>query len=373
MPAINFKLFINNHEADQDRLDKIEEIVVEQEVDKVWEARINMPLCVDERGMWSDQDEEMIEAFTRVRVEVEVGQGSSPLIDGPVVGYNNAKSAAPGESSVTVNVHDDSVYLNRQAQIERFNDKSDDQIARELFQKVDTIKTNVQVDPTPPPAEELRSDLVQRGTAIQILRQLARCQGMHVYVLPGANAGESIGCFKSFSTTLSDLPAMILLGKDQNITSFNLSNNGQGATQAQAFSLNISDGGLVSGNSSFRNLEFLGPKTATEEENAATAVERTDRCQRVSAERQANICTARNAYTLQATGEVLENCYTGVLRPYEVVQVRAVNSREAGNYLIKKVTHTLTRSSYRQSFTLISNALSEDSPTGVSAVVGSIV
>jgi hypothetical protein len=269
-------------------------------------------------------------------------------------------------------VQDDSVYLNRNAAIEEFEDKSDHEIAEELFNTANEI-TETDIEETPPPAGEIPSSLIQRQTAMTLLRRLARCQGMHAYVLPGENPGETIGCFKSFTTETSDLPDMILLGEEQNITSFNLSNNGQGATQAQAFSLNISDRGSVSGTSSFQNLELLGPQVSTEENQAATSIERPGMCRRVSAERRAQVRTERDSYTVQATGEILENCYAGVLRPYLIVQVRAVNGRESGNYLIKKVTHNLTQSYYRQSFTLISNALSEGAETGVSDLVGSIV
>ena len=380
MPDIKYKLFINDEAADQDRLDSIEEIVVEQEVDMAWEARIKMPLCVDERGMWSDEDEQLLESFTRVRVAIQIGEEPFvPLIDGPVVGYNNVKSSNPGDSTVTINVHDDSVYLNRSVQIQRFEGLSDGEIASQLFSTVEgtSLTPDIDEDDIADPAEELRADVIQRATAITLLRRLARCQGMHAYVLPGDDPGQSIGCFKKFATepdTDEGLPEMTLLGKDQNITSFNLSNNGQGATQAQTFSIGISDLGTVSGTSSFQDLPLLGPQESTQEDQAATSVERPGGlCRRVPAEHRSQARTERDSYTLQATGEILENCYEGVLRPYLVVPVKAVNGRESGNYLIKKVTHTLSRSSYQQSFTLISNALSEGAETGVSDLVGSII
>ena len=55
-----------------------------------------------------------MKAFTVIRVEVNAGDGKFvPLIDGPVVGFDSARSALPGKSEVTVVVHDDSALLNR--------------------------------------------------------------------------------------------------------------------------------------------------------------------------------------------------------------------------------------------------------------------
>lgn len=373
MSNIRYQLFINNKAADQERLDSVEEIVVEQEVDMAWEARIKLPLRVDERGAWSDEGEKMSEAFSRVRVEVQIGEDPFvPLIDGPVVGHENSKSSSPGQSTLTIMVQDDSVYLNRNANIENLGDKPDHEVAAELFGTVDQI-AYTDIEDTPPPDGDISPDLVQHGTAINLLRRLAHCQGMHVYVLPGDKPGQSVACFKKFTTAEPELPDMILLGKDQNITGFNLSNNGQGATQARAFSFNISDKGAASGTSNSRNLELLGPQQSTEEDQAATSIERAGLCRRVPAERRAQARAERDAYTLQATGEILEGCYSGVLTPYQTVRVKAVNGRESGNYLIKKVTHTLDRSRYQQSFTLISNALSEGAETGVTDLIGSIV
>ncbi|HEX9898503.1 MAG TPA: hypothetical protein VGC81_04725, partial [Candidatus Methylomirabilis sp.] len=64
------------------------------------------------------------------------------------------------------------------------------------------------------------------------------------------------------------------------------------------------------------------------------------------------------AYSFEASGSVQGDCYTGVLAPYRVVTVKGVNERLSGNYVLKQVTHTLTRSRYSQAFSLLRNARS---------------
>jgi len=80
----------------------------------------------------------------------------------------------------------------------------------------------------------------------------------------------------------------------------------------------------------------------------------------------------RASYAFEATGSVLAGCYSAVLRPYGVVSVRAVNDRSSGDYMIKAVTHSLTRSNYAQSFTLMRNARSDGSSNDLSDLLGAI-
>jgi hypothetical protein len=43
-----FKVWYNGKSATREQLDAIEEIVVEQDVDVAWEARIKIPVCIAE-------------------------------------------------------------------------------------------------------------------------------------------------------------------------------------------------------------------------------------------------------------------------------------------------------------------------------------
>ena len=94
MAQTEFKVFFDGSAADRGRLDRIESIEVEQEVDKAWEATLMIPVCLDEQGNWSGDDERFMEAFSRIRVEVNPGGGGFvPLIDGPIVGYDTNRNS----------------------------------------------------------------------------------------------------------------------------------------------------------------------------------------------------------------------------------------------------------------------------------------
>ncbi|MCG8356841.1 MAG: hypothetical protein MI920_14825, partial [Kiloniellales bacterium] len=110
MQEIGYRLFLNDGPASQEETDRVEQIVVEQEVDMAWEARLDIPIGADEQGLWSSEDEVFAQPFNRVRIEVQVaGAAFVPLIDGPVVGSDARMSGEPGQSMLTVRVQDDSV------------------------------------------------------------------------------------------------------------------------------------------------------------------------------------------------------------------------------------------------------------------------
>ncbi len=373
MPDIEYKIYYNSEPATQAQLDRVESITVEQEVDMAWEARLEIPLCLDADGTWSSEDENLISSFTRIRVEIRIGAGDfTPLIDGPIVGHDSSMSSEPGQSSVTLLVHDDSVYLNREERQHRFENRLDHEIAGELFRQFEQIGST-DVETTPAPSGDLTPQVAQRGTAMQLLRTLARRNGKHAYVLPGNDPGESMGCFKDFPTETNGLPAMVLLGSERNVSNFTVRRDAQSPSVVHAATVRVTDKSTITRTASFRDRELLGDAAALEDEGESSTQQLTPRHgdsadldQAVTAEAE------RSGYAMEATGQVIMGCYTGVLAPYRLVTVRAGETPLSGDYLIMQVTHELTRSIYNQSFTARRNARSSISSGGLGDLAGSI-
>ncbi len=372
--TIYYRLFFNNNPATREQLDSVEEITVEQEIDMAWEARIQIPIATDAQGNWTGEDEEFLREFTQVRVEIQIGDGAFvPLIDGPIVELSDHISSEPGQSMKTVVVQDDSVRLNREDRVFQFEKLLDHQIARQLFEEVKQIKSPAEIEDTPAPGNNSPT-VLQRGTAMQLLRRLARRQGMHAYVLPGTEPGESIGCFKPFPTETDGLPPLILLGAERNVSEFNPRNNAQRPARVTGFTLNVFDKTVTQRTSDFGNLDLLGEEqTFADEGNTAPQLlsprdgDAVDLDQAVAAE------ALRSSYSTEATGSVINDTYTAILSPYRVVSVYGANQFRSGDYLIRKVTHSLTRSYYSQSFSLQRNARSSGSSAGLANLAESII
>jgi hypothetical protein len=302
-------------------------------------------------------------AGARVRIEIEVaGEGFVPLIDGPVVSAKPRLEREPGQSVLTLQVQDDSVLLNRHDETFSFDDIPAREIVEKLFDSADEIATlNIDED-----LESGTESSAIRGnqTAMQLLRCLARAYGKHAYVLPGENAGESIGCFKSLPSSndgqSDELPPLVLVGAEANCASLDTSRDYMRPQETYASTIRLSDKQQVDESSSFRDQTPLGSRHALPEGiRPARRRLRPQPCVGINLSRAASAHAQQSAFAFETRGRVLEGCYRGVLRPYQLVEVQAGETAQSGVWMVHQVTHTLSRSSYGQSFTLHRDAESE--------------
>lgn len=356
MGTVEFKMFLDGESATAEQLDKVDEIVVDQAVDKAWEARLKIPVCVNDDGKWDGEKEAWMKAFTRIRVEVNPGDGKFvPLIDGPIVGFDNARSALPGKSIVTVVVHDDSAYLNRKAKVDVQKGKTDSELAQRIFSDAQLVPD---VEDTPPQPDPNGAS-VQRGTPMQYLRDLARRNhDFHAYVLPGKTPAQSTGCFKRFRKDTDGLPDMTLLGADRNIETFNVKSKSQNPSSVEAATISIAHDQVQTSTASYRDAALMGDQTPdASDPNPATRLLFPGQTDRTNIDDAAKGAAAESGFSLEATGSIVPFCYPAALSPYRVVLVKVSDSKYSAKYLISQVTHTLTRSIYTQSFAMKGNSV----------------
>lgn len=369
MPRVEYRLFSNNQPFTREQLDQVETITVEQTMDMAWEAQLQIPLCTDAQGHWLAENANLITEFNRIRVEIKVGDaGFVPLIDGPIVRTNRQMQAEPGQSLITLVVQDDSYYLDREDKLLRFENLLDHEIAAQLFQPFAQI-VSTEIDETPSPLSSLPPEVVQRGTEMHLLRFLAaRHPGLHAYVLPGAAPGESLGYFKTFPTQPDGLPDLVLLGSDRNLANFNPSNDAQRPAHFRAYATSLTDLSVTRSESQLDSLERLGEATAVERESdTAIQVLPPRHGDTVDLDAWVGAETLNASHSIEATGQVLADCYNAVLSPYRVVTVRGANDRYSGDYQITRVTHTLNRSLYAQDFSGRRNGRSQPPPANNNA------
>jgi len=364
MPA--YKIFFGDRAASMQTLQRIEEIVVEQEMDMIWEARIKLYLCLDENGRWREQTDELATAFSRVRVELQLGDdGFVPLIDGTVAGFDSEVSAEPGRSAVTLVVRDDSVLLNREEQTEVFNNRSDDAVAREVFGRFAEIGS-MDIEAT----NTTQEVIVRRSTAIQFLRKLAQSNAFQAYVLPGEQSGRSIGCFKPSPTEPGSLPALVLLGSNRNLQQVVFSEDSEGPERTRGYSLTISDQQVVSSERSVQDETLLGQLPAVPEDLSALRELPPEDNNREDLESRTQAQNREASYAYRMVAKIMTGCYNHVLAPYKMIAVQAGDLPQSGNYLITKVTHHMTPSYYSQELEAKRDARS-DPAADASALAGS--
>lgn len=367
MATIEYTVFFDSRQASQTLLDKVEEVKVVQQIDRAWEARLKVPVIVNHDGKWEGEEEAWMRPYKRVRVEIKIGNARPvPLIDGPVVGLEGERSTNPGQSIVTIVVHDDTAFLNREDELALYQTGTDSDIARQIFSDATDISGPIDIDPVPAQPDNPSSTVAQRGTKIQILRSLAkRHRRWHAYVLPGSAAGQSVRSFKKLPEKTDGLPTLFLLGPERNLVSFNPINNHSEPRDVTASTLEIKTKKIITKTATYGDATLIGGVPANQD-NRKRAVYRLPPGQNDSVDLDSAVQgeVDRASYSITATGSVIPFCYNGVLSPYRAVDVVISDNPYSSTYVITRVVHNLTRSVYTQEFTMISNATSPEAGSG---------
>jgi len=370
MPVAELRLFLDNNAAGEERLGLFSEVRVDQAIGMAAEAELTMDIGTDETGLWSGMEEEFIQPFARVRLEVKIREGEFvPLIDGPVVGQRFELSASPNSSKMVLVVQDDSVLLNQVEEVVVFEDKEPDQIARTLFSQ---YGLTARTDSVSGAAGGLTRYTVQRGTAMHLLRKLARSNGMFVYVQPGDRPGNSIGVFKRPDLTSGDYPDLLLTGAARNINTFSADFDGLRPFSARADAVDITDLSQVTGESEDGTIEPQGDEAVHDILEPRRALLARTGAEETALEAATAAAVDHSSWAYSASSEVVADTYNGVLRPYTVITVTGVGGYLSGDWLISKVTHTINDAGYKQQFSLRRNARSAGANSNSGGIGGGI-
>lgn len=348
------RLYFDNEPASAEQLDLFRTVQIDQAIGMATEAELEMELALDANGQWVDFEQPFVQPYTRMRIEIKPGDGDFvPLIDGPLVGQRLKLAAAPNQSRLSLVVHDDSVQLNRVEQVVLYEDLTASDIAQQLFSEAGM---EADVDSLDAADGSLERVVVQRGTAMQLLRELARRHGMFIYVRPGEMPGSSVGVFCRPDLAPSQLPEILLIGQDRNLDDLNLEFDGLRPFTAAAGGVNAADlTPLYVESASGSQLPLGDESSLALVEPASLLLARTRETENdLSAAVDAAVDYGAWAFT--ANGE-LSAAYPAVLQPHTTVNLAGAGPM-SGAYLISQVKHHFDNSSYRQQFSLRRNARS---------------
>jgi phage protein D len=369
VPVAKYRLYVDNEPASVDQLAVVTSIKVEQAIGMAAAAEFTVNLATDDTGAWKGFDDAFAKPFARLRVEVKLDDGDYvALIDGPVVGERFELDAAPDASRLVIVVHDDSVLLDREEKVVVFKNKALDGLVGDLIEEPGlSSRISAQL---PDAGSALDRWIVQRGTNMQLLRQLARRFGMFVYVEPGATPGKSVGVFEAPEAHDDSLPDLLLLGEERNIGTFSAEFDALRPLAPKAGAVQAIDKKQISGSADSADEPALG------EEAAHTLVTPPVTLLAHTREEQSDVDAATagvanmSAWAYSARGEVDNDLYPAVLRPYRKLHVRGVGPQLSGDYMVARVRHQIDDGGYRQRFSLSRNARSADSSASALSTLG---
>jgi hypothetical protein len=359
---VEYRVFFDGKPADRKLYDRIESIVVDQGLGMMSEARMELRICASDKGLWDGPSDDHATPWKRIRVEARNHTKEwIALIDGPIVAPNPSMFGEPGQSTMTVVVRDDSAFLNIEARTFRFEGKKDDDIVKELVKKL-RPEPELDMDPFPARPADRPLKFVRAGTEMDLLTELARPYGRHVYVRPSATVGRSVVCIKNYTPPgKPKLPALVLTGPTRNMDSFSIRVDAMQPARFTGARLDIDNVEVDHYVSKWSDVEQIGEQDPFGGLSQPQQTEHIDPLDAAVYDvvELANARQQRSSFAIVGNGSLRAGCYRGVLTPYELIGVSGVPQKFCTNWMIRDVTHTLGRSEYRQDFTVVTNSVAK--------------
>jgi phage protein D len=360
MPAVTYTISIDDVPASQDLLQAITQIEVEDHASMADMLRLRVVMGVkDGCACWSFVDDKVFRRLARIRIGVAVGSGrTETLINACIIETNATFANQPGASILNVVAMDPSVLMNLEPKIKAWPNRADSDVAREIFSS-GPYKFDPVVDPTRWRRQENEQTLIQRGTDIQFLQQLARRNGFELYVETNGRTGRVEGHFHAPRLNLPPQGVLSVNMRDAtNVNSFNARFDMMRPATAQATNLDVASGEDQQAQAGRSRQVTLGRETtlAAQQQRrvlpSQTGLTRTGELQPYT-----QALTDQSTFAITAEGELNTAAYGGLIRAKRKIGVRGAGQRFSGEYYVERVHHILTPDSYRQNFTLRRNAV----------------
>lgn len=360
MRAVSYTLLIDNRPADPDLLAAIQQIEVEDHADMADMLRLRFAIGVrDGCQRWSVLDDEQFKRLTPIRLLVAIGSApSEPLIHAYVIETSADFSNQPGQSVFNVVATDPTVLMNLEEKIAKWPDMSDSDIATAIFgDKAYGFRPVVET--TKVRRQEVDQTVIQRGTDIQFLRQLAHRNGFECYVELNPKTSLVEGHFHP--PQLKQPPQGVLtvnMGQATNVNSLNTRYDMLRPTTARITGLDIESQEDQPAQAEGLSWDALGRNPSLNGDRPRQVLlSRSGLAETGELQTYAQAVTDRSGWAIIAEGELNTAAYGGILRAKRPVNVRGAGRQFNGAYYVEQVSHVISGDSYTQRFSLRRNAL----------------
>lgn len=293
----------------------------------------------------------VLDPFTRVIIGVLLGASPEVLIDGIIEHHQIAPSNEPGMSNLTVTGKDVSTMLDLEEKNEPHKNQPDFLIVTKLIANYAQYGLVPQASPTTDVPIELQRIPRQQETDLQFIRRLAERNGFVFYIEP-VTLGVNTAYWGPEIRASIPQPALTMnMGASTNVNSLYFSHDALAPISTESSfvepitklsipilslpSLRIPP--LSDSPTPARRKVLLRESAKQNPAQAATA---------------AVAAVTRSPDSVTAGGELDTVRYGYVLRARKLVGVRGVGWSYDGNYYVSRVSHTIKRGTYTQSFSL---------------------
>ena len=292
-----------------------------------------------------------LDPSTRVIIGVLLGALPEVLIDGIITHHQHAPSADPGQSTLTVMGKDVSVMLDLEEKNEKYENQPDFLIVTRLIASYAKYGLIPKVTPTTDVPIMLQRIPRQHETDLKFIQRMGQRNGFVFYVEPltfGVNTAywgpESRLGVPQSALTLGP-------GPSANLKSLHFAQDALAPVSTSGtFVEPITKTAIpIPPLPSLRIPPLVLSPTAA----MRKALMRDTANQNPAQAATTALATATNAPdSVTGNGEIDSVRYGHVLRARKLVGIRGAGLSYDGNYYVRRVTHTITRGDYKQSFTV---------------------
>jgi phage protein D len=360
MPAVTYTVSIDGVPASPELLQAIQQIEVEDHASMADMLRLRVVIGVKDGGAgWTFVDDKIFGRLSHIQIAVAVGSGrAETLINAYVIETNATFANQPGASILNVVAMDPTVLMNLKEKVKPWPNRADSDVAIELFSSPEYQFTPI-VDTTTWRRQENDQTLMQRGTDIQFLQQLARWNGFEVYVETNGLTGAVEGHFHAPRLTLPPQGVLLVNMRDAtNVNNFNARFDMLRPATAQATNLDVESREPQQARVDSSRLTALGRETTlTAQQQRRVLLYQTGLTRTGEAQTYAQAVVDQSALAIIADGELNTVAYGGLLHAKRPIDVYGAGETFSGTYYVERVQHILTPDSYKQNFMLRRNAV----------------
>lgn len=357
MTAVSYTLLINNAPASADLLEALQQIEVEEHASlaSMMRLRFSVGSTQDGRG-WQFVDDDLFSRLAPMSLLITIGSSLPvPLLTAYVIETSLDLSNNPGQSTFSVVAMDATILMNLEEKVRPWTDMADSDIASLIFGEHGFLPD---VENTPILRQQINQTVIQRGTDIEFLRQLAHRNGYECYVTTNPLTTLTEGHFHPPRLAQPPQGTLTLgLGDAANVNRLHGRFDMMQPTTVQAAGLDIGSQSDQTAAISAAAQSSLGQSSALNgRQPRVRLLSQTGLRDTAELQAQAQALVDQSSWAITMQGDLDTAIFGNILRARQPVLVRGAGQQFSGTYYAESVTHLITTDTYTQQFNLRRNA-----------------
>ena len=375
-----YRLVINGTQVNNDDplYTAITSLDVEEHADLPAAIELHLPVDNSSSGDLTYVSDDRFKPFSNLAVVATPTGGSAECIfDGYVLSHKLQLKKGTTDSSLQVWGQDASWLMNLEEKVKEWVDVTDADVANSIFGDYGFSPSSDNTSDDSPTHTEDGHSLMQRGSDIQFLRNLARRNGKLCRVACTDTPGQRTGYFVKPNVD-GDAIVTLTLNDPNTWTMDSLDfcwdvSRATSVVARQAL-FNDSDPDGASGDSSDSGLSLLDARGLSDFSGKTMTVILTapvDDAQELTLRAQSLL--QEGGWFVRCEGEVDVARLNAILRVGTVVQVNGAGALNSGKYFVWSVRHTITADAHKMKFVLVRNAVGPaPSGGGLGSILGGL-